>query len=103
MARRCPGKKVEKNFQIFSLSKIDFFFDFLAYNNPRPPMCAHKKNQPNRSYRLAGYRQHIYIQMSCIIIIYECLLLYRLYISWTGHLIDRTFHRYYTFHGRDIS
>ena len=36
-----------------------------------PPMSVHKKIQPNRSSRLAGYREHIYI--------YECLvLLYRL-------------------------
>ena len=35
-------------------------FDFLAYNIPRPPMSDHKKFQPNRFSRLAGYTQHIY-------------------------------------------
>ena len=34
--------------------------------HPRPPLSVHKKIQPNRSSRLAGYRQHI--QMSCFII-----------------------------------
>ena len=34
---------------------------FLAYITPRPPMSVHKKFQPNRSSRLAGYREHIYI------------------------------------------
>ena len=31
-------------------------------------MSVHKKFQPIRSSRLAGYRQHIYIRMSCFII-----------------------------------
>ena len=45
-------KKIEKK----------IFFIFLAYNNtPQPPMSVHKKVQPNRSSRLAGYRQHKYI------------------------------------------
>ena len=44
--------------------------NFLAFNPSWPPMSVHKKFQPNRSSRLAGYTQHIYI--------YECLvLLYR--------------------------
>ena len=29
------------------------------------PMSVHKQIQPNRSSRLAGYTQHIYIRMSC--------------------------------------
>ena len=31
-------------------------------------MSVHKKIQPNRCSRLAGYTQHIYIRMSCFII-----------------------------------
>ena len=47
-------------------------FFFLYCNTPRPPVIVHKKLQPNRSSRLAGYTQHIYIY------IYERLaLLYR--------------------------
>ena len=38
----------------------NFFWIFLAYVTPRPPRSVHKKFQPNRSSRLAGYRQHIY-------------------------------------------
>ena len=37
-----------------------FFEICLAYVTPRPPMSVHKKIQPNRSSRLAGYREHIY-------------------------------------------
>ena len=42
--------------------------NFLAYNTPRPPMCVHKKCQPNRSSRLAGYTQHIY---ECRVLFYR--------------------------------
>ena len=38
---------------------------FLTCNTPWTPVSFHKKFQPNRSSRLAGYPQHIYI--------YECL------------------------------
>ena len=60
---------------------------FSPYNTPRPPLSVHKKFQPNRSSRLAGYMQHIYIRMSCFIIKiislfyyidYQLVLLYRL-------------------------
>ena len=44
---------------------LDFI---LAYITPRPPMSVHNKFQPIRSSRLAGYRQHIYIRLSCFII-----------------------------------
>ena len=40
------------------------FINFLAYNTNRPPMSVHKKFQPNRSSRLAGYREHIYIRIT---------------------------------------
>ena len=44
------GKKnLKKKFRIF-----------LAYVTPRPPLSVHNKFQPNRSSRLAGYREHIY-------------------------------------------
>jgi len=52
------GKKLEKNSNFFSL-----------YNSPRPPMSVHNKFQPNRSSRVACYRQHIiHIRMSCFFI-----------------------------------
>ena len=60
-------KKIEKQFLKNNNLKIKFQ-TFLAYNTPWPPMSAHKKIQPNRSSRLAGYTQHIYIRMSCFII-----------------------------------
>ena len=44
------------------------FVFFVAYNTPRPPVSVHKKFQPNRFRRLAGYMQHIHIRMSCFII-----------------------------------
>ena len=45
------------------------FFEFcLAYNTPWPPMSVHKKFQPNRSSRLAGYREHIY---DCLVLLYR--------------------------------
>ena len=33
---------------------------FLPITPPRPPLSVHKKFQPSRSSRLAGYRQHIF-------------------------------------------
>ena len=36
--------------------------------HPRPPLSVHKKFQPNRSSRLAGYREHIY---DCLVILYR--------------------------------
>ena len=56
-ARRCPGEKK------FWKQKNSIF---LASNTPRQPLSVHKKFQPIRSSRLAGYRQHIW--MSCFII-----------------------------------
>ena len=41
---------------------------FLAYISTRPPLSVHKKFQPNRSSRLAGYREHIY---ECLVLIYR--------------------------------
>ena len=39
-------------------------YDFLAYNNtPRPPISVHKKFQPNRSSRLAGNTQRMYLRI----------------------------------------
>ena len=38
----------------------------LKKDTPRPPLSVHTKFQPNRSSRLAGYREHIY----------ECLVYY---------------------------
>ena len=65
---RCPWKKMWKK----------YISIFLAFNIPRPPRSVHKKFQPIRSSRLAGYRQHIYIyiytRMSCFIIQIEELL-----------------------------
>ena len=49
------GKKIEIKNSIF-----------LTYNTLRPPMSVHKKFQPNRSSRLAGYTQHIF---KCFIIV----------------------------------
>ena len=52
-----PGVAREKKGWIkFFWEKINRFF--LAYNTPRPPLSVHKKFQPNRSCRFAGYRQH---------------------------------------------
>ena len=45
----------------FSLKLYLKKIDFLAYNTPRPPMSIHKNFQPNRSSRLAGVTQHLYI------------------------------------------
>ena len=55
------GKKnfEEKKFRKKNFEKKNFGF-FLAYVPPRPPLSVHKKFQPNRSSRLAGYREHIY-------------------------------------------
>ena len=39
-------------------------------------MSVHKKFVPNRSSSLAGYRQHIYIRMSCFIIYITILIFY---------------------------
>ena len=59
---------------------LDFFW---AYVTPRPPLSVHKKFQPNRSSRLASYREHIY----------ECLvLLYRL--AWEPSVAQET-HSYF--------
>ena len=53
-------KKFEKkNFEKKNLKKIFSNF-FLAYVTPRPPLSVHEKFQPNRSSRLAGFREHIY-------------------------------------------
>ena len=41
---------------------------FLAYDTPRPPLSVHKKFQPNRSSRLAGYREHKY---DCLVLLYR--------------------------------
>ena len=54
--------------------KIWKFRFFLAYVTPRSPLSVHNKFQPNRSSRLAGYREHIY----------ECLVLYRLLAEGPG-------------------
>ena len=63
-----PGvARGKKNFE-----KKNFEF-FLAYNTPRSPLSVHKIFQPNRSSRLAGYREHIY----------ECLVLLFRYILFT--------------------
>ena len=51
------GKKIEKNWKKIINSKKN---RFLVYQHPRLSMSVHKKCQPNRSSRLAGYRQHIY-------------------------------------------
>jgi len=60
-ARGKKFEKINKNFE-------KKFGIFLAYT----PLLATKecpqKCQPNRSSCFAGYRQHIYIQMSCFII-----------------------------------
>ena len=52
-------KMLKKNFRIF-----------LAFSTPRPTMSVHKKFQPNRSSRLAGYREHIY---DCLVLLYRFL------------------------------
>ena len=39
----------------------------LAYNTPQPPKSVHKKCQPNRFCRLAGFTQHIY---ECLVLLY---------------------------------
>ena len=63
-----PALPVEKKiFKKKNLKQKNFEF-FLAYVKPRPPLSVHKKNQPILSSRLAGYRQHIYLRMSCFII-----------------------------------
>ena len=49
------GKKVLKKKK---MNKNNF--RFFQPDIPRPPMSVHKKIQPNRSSRLAGYTQHIY-------------------------------------------
>ena len=58
-----PALPVEKKI----LKKKNFEF-FLAYNTPRPPLSVQKKFQPNRSSRLAGYREHIY---ECFVLLYR--------------------------------
>ena len=60
------GKKVfKKNFRKKkNLEKKVVFF--LAYITHRPPMSVHNKIQPNRSSRLAGYREHIY---ECLVLL----------------------------------
>ena len=60
-----PGvARGKKNFKIKKkISNV-----FLAYVTPRPPMSVHKKIQPNRSSRLAGYREHIY---ECLVLLYR--------------------------------
>ena len=45
-----------------------FFWIFLAYITPRPSLSVHKKFQPNRCSRLAGYREHIY---ECLVLLYR--------------------------------
>ena len=54
--------------------------DFLAYVTPRPPLSVHKKIQPNRSSRLAGYREHIY---ECLVLFYRyiCVIVELLYLK----------------------
>ena len=54
-----PGVAREKKLMKKKLEKIRFF----AYNTPRPSMSVYKKFQPNRSSRLAGYTQHIYMNV----------------------------------------
>jgi len=55
-------KKLEKNnLNIFFENKVLNFF--LTFTTRRPPLSVHKKIQPNRSSRLAGYRQHIYMNV----------------------------------------
>ena len=48
--------------------KKNIFDFFLAYVTPRPPLSVHNKFQPNRSSRLAGYREHIY---ECLVLLYR--------------------------------
>ena len=60
-----PGVNREKKLKKNIFKKISFF---IAFNTPRPPLSVQKKFQPNRSSRLAGYWQHIFIRMSCLII-----------------------------------
>ena len=67
-------KKISKKYIskkiIFEKKNVEnFFFGFfLAYVTPRPPLSVHKKFQPNRSSRLAGYREHIY---ECLVLLYR--------------------------------
>ena len=49
-------KKFEKNVE----NKIS---NFLVYNIPRPFVSVHTKNQANWSSSLAGYAQHIYMNV----------------------------------------
>ena len=49
----------------FTKKNLEFF---LAYVTPRSPLSVHKKIQPNRSSRLAGYRKHIY---ECLVLLYR--------------------------------
>ena len=60
------NKILKKIFEKILKKKIFNFF--LAYIPPRPPMSVHKKIQPNRSSRLAGYREHIY---ECLVLLYR--------------------------------
>ena len=62
-------KKFLKN-KIFEKKKFEIFFlDFLiSLYHPRPPLSVHKKFQPNRSSRLAGYREHI---NECLVLLYR--------------------------------
>ena len=59
---------MEKN----SLKKNIFFknmlklFLFFSLKHPRPSISVHKKCQPNWSSRLAGYTQHLYINLACL-------------------------------------
>ena len=62
MEKKILKKNEEKN----NLKK-NFEF-FLTYVTPRPPMSVHKKFQPNRSSRLAGYREHLY---ECLVLLYR--------------------------------
>ena len=59
------GPGVARGKKNFEKKNLDFF---LAYVTPRPPLSVHKKFQPNRSSRLAGYREHIY---ECLVLLYR--------------------------------
>ena len=60
-----PGvARGKKNLKCFE----NFFWIFLAYVTTRPSLSVHKKCQPNRSSRLASYREHIY---ECLVLLYR--------------------------------
>ena len=42
---------------------IKIISNFFSLKHPRQPMSVHKNVQPIRSSRLAGYRQHVYINV----------------------------------------